>query len=119
MMIENERLLEGGADNAVADARGDFAKIQAARRLLRASEQNAESALEIGGAGKIGAGFRDVHFDEENGGASGEGREEIVVARGIEGENRIELEHVSEDTTGRERKFQGTNAEDAEREGEE
>src|SRR5580704_6198105 len=94
VLVVGEDLFERGAGEAVTDAAGELAKIEALAGRIGGAEKALQAALEVLGANEEGLGIFGARFDEADGGFGREGGEEVFVrAGGIEGEAAVEFKH--------------------------
>jgi hypothetical protein len=94
VLVVGEDLFERGAGEAVANAAGEFAEIEALAGGVGGAEKALEAASQILGADQERLGVFGARFDEADGGLGRQGGEEVVVREGgIEGEAAVEFEH--------------------------
>jgi hypothetical protein len=90
-VVENERRLEGGAGEAVFDARNSFAEVEAFGLRLRRGQNAPHAAAEVCGLSEIGCVFCARAAEGEDSRLRGDGAQDLVCAFGGEGYRLIEV----------------------------
>lgn len=93
VLIVDERLLEPGAGEPIANGDGEFAEIEAFAGGIGRTEKALKAAAQVLRTNQERLGVFAASFDQTDGGTRGKGSEEIFVARGIEVLAAVEFEH--------------------------
>lgn len=92
-LVVSQGLLEFGAREAVANAAGEFAEVEALGSRIARAEKALEAAAQVLCANEEGFGVGGAGLDEADGGTRGNGGEEVFVARGFEVLATVEFQH--------------------------
>src|SRR6202034_45002 len=94
LLVEHECVLEFRSSDAITDARGDIAKVEALCGGVGRSKQAFRGTTQVSGADKVRAGASGPHFDENNPGTRRNGSKKNGFLRRIEFDEAVERKHV-------------------------